>query len=105
MALRIVFNPKLSGSIVNLQFPFLSSLVTNETITGTPTVTCAVWTGIDPNPSAMISGTASVVGTSVQQAITGGVVGVVYQLTCICTTSAGQTLQSTGYLLVEAVVP
>lgn len=45
-----------------------------------PTVTATVLTGVDANPSAILSGAASVDGTKVLQHVIGGVNGVTYKL-------------------------
>jgi hypothetical protein len=82
-------------------FNFISNLAAGETI-ATQVVTASVYTGVDANPANIISGAASVSGTSVMQLITGGVLGVIYELLCTITTSAGQTLEMAGYL---AVIP
>lgn len=104
MSSRQDFSPKLQGKTILLPFEFVSDLAPTETIS-TQSVTCTVWSGIDANPSAMISGSASASGTVVTQKITAGVVGVVYYLLCTITTSLGQTLQSAGFLAVITNVP
>lgn len=104
MTSRQDFEPKLQGESRILPFEFLSDLSPVETIS-TQVVTCTVWSGVDANPSAMISGSATSSGTVVSQLVTGGVVGVVYYLLCTITTSLGQTLQSAGFLAVIPNVP
>ena len=99
MSSRVTFPPKLQGSTQNVTFDFISLLAVGETIS-TKTVTNTVYSGVDASPSAMISGSASSSGTIVTQAITAGVVGVIYYLTCTITTSASQTLVLTGFLTV-----
>lgn len=70
-----------------------------ETIS-TQSVAASVYSGTDASPSSIISGSASASGAVVSQKITAGVVGVLYELACTITTSAGQTLVLTGYLAV-----
>lgn len=98
---RIIFEGKTDGETVTLTFSFLSRLAASETIS-TQTVTATVYSGTDASPSSIISGSASASGSNVTQKITGGVVGVIYQLLCTITTSTSQTLELTGFL---AVVP
>jgi hypothetical protein len=85
-------------------FPFVSQLAPGETIS-TQVVTASVYTGVDANPGAIISGAAAVVGTNVMQLITGGVLGVIYELLCTITTSLGQTIKMAGYLAIIPDVP
>jgi len=93
---------KLQGSTQNYTWDFLSNLAPGETITS-QTVTMSVYSGTDANPSAMISGAASVTNTSVvNQKLTGGVLGVIYEALATVTTSLGQTLAMSSFI---AVVP
>lgn len=96
---RLVFPPKRLGESLTLTFDFTSRLAASETIS-TKVVTCTTWSGTDASPSSMISGAASSSGAIVSQLIIGGVAGVTYYLTCTITTSAGQTLILSGFLVV-----
>lgn len=98
---RQQFFPKPQPASLLLSFDFLSDLAVGETIS-TKVVTSTVYSGTDPNPSAMISGSASVVATLVIQKVTGGFTGNIYDLLCTITTNLGQTIQKAGYL---AIVP
>lgn len=91
------FNPKLQGESPKLEFDFSSRLNTGATIS-TQVVTASVYSGTDASPSSVISGSATASGAIVTQKVTGGVVGVVYQLLCTITTSDSQTLQMAGFL-------
>lgn len=93
---RVTLSGKYQGETKNITFDFTSQLAAGETISS-QTVSATVYSGIDSSPSAIISGSASVSGAVVTQAITAGVLGVTYELKCQVTTSAGQTLQLTGY--------
>jgi len=99
---RILFKSKRVGESVFLKpsFDFISALAPTETIL-TAVVTAAVYTGVDPNPSAIISGGAVISGTQVTQLVVGGVVGTIYGLTCSVTTSLGQTLNASGFFSVD----
>ena len=101
MSKRQDFAPKLVGATQDVVFEFLGELAVGETIS-TATVTAAVYSGTDASPSSLISGSASASGTQVSQKLTGGEEGVIYKLTCTVTTSASNTLVSTGFL---AVIP
>ena len=107
MANRIQIPPKRLGETVilgangNSPFNFISSLAPTESIS-TAVVTCSVYSGLDPSPSSVISTAATIVGQQVQQKITGGVLGVIYELECSILTSLAQTLELCGYL---AIIP
>lgn len=98
---HVVQETKFLGEVVVLPFDFSSSLAAGETIS-TKTVTATVYSGTDATPSNVISGAATSSGAVVSQKVTAGVLGVIYELLCQVTTSAGQTLQQSCYL---AVVP
>ena len=98
---RAEIPPKLSAEIRTVTFDFTSDLAAGETIS-TETVTASVYSGVDASPSAVISGSASASGAVVSQKVTGGVVGVMYELLCSITTSASQTLEKVGMM---AVIP
>ena len=95
-----MLNGKYQGETVKETFNFLSRLSTGETIL-TQVVTATTYSGIDATPAAIISGVASSSGSIVTQAITAGVVGVIYTLMCTITTSLGQTLQLSAFLVVQ----
>lgn len=88
---------KLAAATVSVTFDFLSQLAQGETLSAAA-VTCAVYSGTDANPSALVSGVATISGSQVTQKIAGGLLGVLYELTCSVTTSAGQTLKQTGLM-------
>lgn len=96
----ISFSPKSPGETRTLVFDFISKLGAGETLVSA-TVTPTVWSGVDPTPSAIVSGTPSVSGTKAAAVITAGVDGTIYQLACIAVTSASQTLVLFGYLVVQ----
>jgi hypothetical protein len=102
---RDIWKPKQAGATQSYPFNFISDLAVGETISGA-TVVATVWSGNDPSPSAIISGAASISGTIVTQKLTAGVAGNIYAVTCTATTSAGQTLVRSAYLVVgPAVIP
>lgn len=98
---RVILPAKRLGETESFAFDFTSNLAVGETIL-TAVVTSVVYSGVDPSPSSMISGVASISGAIATQKITGGVLGVMYTVMCTITTSLGQTLQLPGFL---AIVP
>ena len=104
MSGRQGFDAKLVGETATVQFNFLARLAVGETIS-TAAVAASVYSGVDGSPSAIISGSASASGAIVSQNVTAGVAGVIYELTCTVTTSAGQTLQLVGLLPVTNELP
>lgn len=90
---------KKTGETGPVSFDFTSSLGVTETIS-TQVVAASVYSGVDANPSAIISGAATASGKIVSQTLTAGVSGVIYQLLCTITTSLGKTLQQSSYLSV-----
>lgn len=94
------FNPKLLGETSILTWDWASRLPDPSVTISTAVVTATVYSGTDASPSSMISGSASISGKNVTQKVTGGTLGVVYELLCTITTSDGQTLQMPGFLAV-----
>jgi hypothetical protein len=82
-------------------FDFALELADGETISGTPTVTVVVVGGTDASPSALTAGAPVIEGGRVLQRLVGGVAGVTYSLTCIASTSEGNTLARAAILPVE----
>lgn len=104
--IRVTFAPLALGEKRTLSFSFLSALAVGETIS-TQSVAASVYSGTDATPAGTISGSASASGAVVSQLIDGtaAVLGVVYHLICTITTSAGQTLQAGGYLVIVPDMP
>lgn len=98
---RVALPNKYPAESLQVQFDFISQVPVGQTITGA-TVTAALFSGIDGAPAALISGPASFVGSVASQTIAGGIVGNIYTLLCVATTSGGLSLMQQGYL---AVVP
>lgn len=80
---------------------FISSLQVAETIT-TASVSASVYSGNDPTPSAILSGSPTISGTTISQLVTGGVLGTIYELLYTANTSLAQSIQISAYL---AVIP
>lgn len=71
---------KRSDDTVTLKCNFQAQAEFGE-ILGAGAVQVGVFTGADPNPAAILSGVATVSGYDVVQEVTGGIPGVIYQLT------------------------
>lgn len=99
------FGTKAPDEDVKLTFDFTRDLPAGITLTGLPTTTYAVETGLDANPGALANGSA---GTDVTQKmvvvpVQGGVDGVTYKIHALCaTTDPDIMLSLTGYLSVAA---
>jgi hypothetical protein len=69
-----------------LTFDFTSYLVQGETVTSA-VCNVDVWAGTDASPSAILDGSATIVGgTTALQRVTGGIDGVDYRVRCLATT-------------------
>jgi len=101
---RQEFQSKTTDETKQLTFDYSSDLGAGETITSTA-VSCSVWSGTDPSPTSLVSGSATISGSLVLQLITGGLAGVIYFVRCLATTNAGQVLPKGGYLAVLATQP
>lgn len=82
-------------------FDFARELAEGETLSGTPSITVAVVDGTDATPAAIKSGAPVIEGGRVLQRLVGGLAGVTYSLTCIASTSKGNTLARAAILPVE----
>ena len=96
---RVTFPPKTADETVLAVFDFLSLLGIGETLSSA-SVTASVYSGTDASPSSIISGSDTISGSQVRQLITAGEEGVTYLLTATALTSASQTLQLSGYLVI-----
>lgn len=98
---RVVFEGKLLNETVTETFDFTSRLTSTETLS-TASVAATVYSGTDPSPSSIISGSSTISGQKITQKVTAGTLGVVYKLLATVTTSLGQTLQLAAFL---AIIP
>jgi hypothetical protein len=98
---RVILSSKKPSEIIIEQVDFISQLGPGETIL-TAVCACSVYTGNDPNPSAMISGAATFAGSVVSQLVIGGILGTIYEFLATVTTNLGQKIELAGYL---AVIP
>lgn len=84
----VVSQSKLQSELADFEIDFLSRLSVNETAL-TAASTIEVLSGVDPTPTAMLSGLPSLAGSVVTQRLTGGLPGVIYQLSIAVRTSTG----------------
>lgn len=83
-------------------FPFQDQMAFGELIIGA-IVTVTVYTGIDPSPSVILSGTPQWSinqGLAVSQTVINGISGNVYLMVCSVTTSLSNTFLNQAYLAV-----
>lgn len=99
MSGRVLVNPKGPSDKILIKFPFLDKLEAGETITG-QSVVCEVFSGVDVNASSMITAAATVVGTTVEQEVDSGLVGVIYTVVCTVTASSGHVYTKEARLAV-----
>jgi len=85
------FSPKTPAAEEFFGFNFVKQLPAGETISSAEW-TITVKQGVDPNPSAMLSGSPVISGTKVTQKIVGCVDGVQYCLTCTATTNGPEKI-------------
>lgn len=102
--MRQVGSGKYVGETKDYSFFFLALLGPTETIS-TAVGSATVFSGNDPSPGNIISGGATISGPTVVQAITGGVVGTIYDVAMTIVTSLGQTLQINQMIPVLAGQP
>jgi hypothetical protein len=101
---RIILMPKKVGETVIRPFDFISRLGGSEKILSA-VVTASVYSGTDSSPQNIINGSAAISGTIVNQSLTGGLLGVIYELLCTITTSLGQRLEMSAFWVVEPDLP
>jgi hypothetical protein len=102
MTANIQLPSKQVADVLVATFPFQDQMAFGELINGA-IVTVTLYTGTDPNPSAILSGIPNYVssgGLSVAQTLVSGVSGNVYLLVCTVSTTLGNTFANQGYLAV-----
>lgn len=95
----IVLPSKAVGETLPVTFNFLDLLAFGESITGA-TVAATVFSGTDASPSDVLSGLPVTSTVDAVQVVTGGVAGVIYELTCTVTTSDSNVLTKSARLAV-----
>lgn len=95
----VVFPAKGIGETAPYTFNFADRLQFGEAINGA-SVSLSVRSGTDPNPTLMTPSPATFTGTVVTQDITGGVAGVIYDVTCTVTATNSHNYVKQGTLAV-----
>ena len=100
------FSKKDPSETITLTFDYSNDLIIGETLTGTPTVSIALYYGVsDPGISAMLSGSPIIFGSYVLQSCTAGLIGYQYNIKATCSTSTGRVLSIGGILpIVDAAL-
>jgi hypothetical protein len=105
---RVELPPKPLSETSNYTVDFISR-IGYTSYTASAVVTASLYSGTDPNPSAILAGAPVISGSQVTQSITGGVLGNIYELSYALTvtpfspvTLPAQTLVITAYL---AIIP
>ena len=99
---QIIFDAKAVQELQPYTVNFSDRLQFGESINGA-SVSITVFAGTDPSPSSMISGTATYDSLgNVTQVLTGGLAGVVYNVTYIVTGTASHNYVKVGQLAVIA---
>lgn len=99
------FDSKKASEAVLLSFSFIHSLDPQELILEGSIISVRVVSGADPAPLGILMGEAGIVGAEVRQWVQGGAAGAVYELTARIVTDAGQTLEQSGTLPIDAAPP
>ena len=95
----MLWQPKALSETRNYNFDATNVFSAGQTIVSIMT-SASLYSGFDPSPSAILSGTPSVSGTNIVQQITGGAVGAVYDVECSIVIGAGMVLTQRAFLAV-----
>jgi len=98
------FDTKDPAESVPLTFNFAPDLATGEQLSGTPSVSVSVSSGMDASPAAILNGAAGLDSTLTQvvQPVRAGNQGTEYQIVVTCgTTNVNKTLTLVGILPVR----
>lgn len=95
---HMILESKLTGETLLEPFDFAARLAVGETLSAAST-TPTVHSGTDTTPGGVVV-SSTISGTKVSVKVTGGVLGVTYLLTCQASTSLGQILQLTAFLVI-----
>ena len=87
----VKFSPKDPSETVPLDFDFDPYRLGADEISGSPTISVTVYTGVDADPSDLLSGAAAVIGDKVRQNVRNGTADVEYLVKATITTVAGYT--------------
>ena len=98
--MKVTFPAKRQSATVTLSFDF-TSLMTVGSILSVNAVGVTVYSGVDPTPAGILSGSPAINGNVVAQSVIAGVPGTIYSLICSVNTSDGQVLELQGFLAIS----
>lgn len=99
--LNIVQWSKYRAETVSIIVSFADLLAPGDTITGTPTITVTVFTGLDPTPSDLLYQGVSIPNSStIEQRFRLGIPGVIYHILFSVDTTLGDSLDKECYLAI-----
>ena len=102
MTSRTIVPSKAVSETIEVLFNFQDQMPFGTVISGA-NVTATVFSGVDPDPMAIINGVPALVeGFNIKQEITAGLAGVTYILVCSVAVSGGLVLTKEAYLAVIA---
>lgn len=87
------YKPKRPGEIVTASVNFAPEIPYGESIATAEAWSVSVYSGTDPNPSAVLSGAPVKLGAAVSHNLAGGVSGVIYLIVAKVTLTDGQKLE------------
>lgn len=100
---NIITASKYVPETISIIVSFADLLLPGDTISGVPTISVSVSSGIDPSPSQLLYQGPSVTrGNTVEQRIRLGVAGVIYEILFSIQTIAGDTWEKSTLLAVLA---
>lgn len=104
MSLNVIFDPKAPQEEVIYSFDFSPLLASGEVISSA-VITCRIYSGYDPNPEDLISGTLVNNSPIITQEIKGGILNNVYLLKCLATIDNGEKRLIVASLTIQELEP
>lgn len=98
---HFVEGSKYQVETISIVQSFLDMMEAGDSITGTPTISVTVSSGIDPTPSLILyEGVTVTNGNTVEQRFRTGIPGVIYHITFTILTAYGYNLDKSCYLAI-----
>lgn len=98
---HFVEDSKYRAETISIVQSFADVMLPGDSISGTPTISITVSSGIDPTPSTILYEGVSVTnGNTVEQRFRLGIIGVIYCITFTIVTVMGETLEKECYLAI-----
>lgn len=102
--IRQTLAPKFVGETELYSLDFASVLPAGVSISSISSISSAVFSGVDPTPSGLLAGVATVVGTRVSQLLTAGIPGVVYDVSAIVLGTDGEKYELGGFVAIYPII-